>query len=564
MKTKALFFASCFVLFALAMESRLAFAWGPGHDTLARAVAVRLPEPWKNRLQDPGTLRQFIKDGHYPDSFEPFDAARIGEKGMRYLEDMKMKTRYSLHSDAGRAVAFSLMVEAMRDDNADRVFLWFAALLHSAADMPACNHDPLIHAITYIWGEKDWNLNIPMNREGCVDLAWVEKYDWSKTIFEQRLDAARIADDGADAEEAMLRVMLYGFEGTDAASPYNRTIVEDGTRWAVEKDREAGERLAEAISRLGLWAAVRGIRDFEAALRLAKRDDFKRYDERLSPEFNRRADEILRKVVLANDSVAKNFLPDDKTKSPAVAVLYEPIWRMNEGMFGFNDRLQACQIVGSLRTLKRPAGLVDIREFQERGIPDVSKFPLLVVSAQSFNNYRILKRDVLCRQFKDYLERGGKILWIGGTKPPREIAPQMHVALKTQAQSSFPFPVEKTLEQVIAWEASGEPKVQWRFTRPLKGKAGWSWPRNPGYFESDERDAFKIFLRVAGPEGTFEIGAASDSVVYLPNYAVFPYVLTEEKPELAPLKIELDATGNFLLDKSLRKLLAAGAGVPAK
>src|SRR5574344_3156026 len=93
----------------------LAWGWGEGHDTVGRALAARLPGPWRERLHG-ATLEQFCKDSHYPDERTAFSInPRVTPEEVAYLARFAMKDSGSFHSDEGRAVAFCLMVRALRE-----------------------------------------------------------------------------------------------------------------------------------------------------------------------------------------------------------------------------------------------------------------------------------------------------------------------------------------------------------------------------------------------------------------------------------------------------------------
>ena len=547
MNHRLFIFAACCLL-SLLLFPQTAFAWGGGHSTIGSAIAANLPEPWKSKLQDTEVMAQFLRDNTYPDSFEPITVDRAGEEAVRYLNSVNITRRYDFHGDPGREAAFSLLVQAIRDSKPDRVFLWLGILAHSYGDMPSCNHDPLIHTTIYIWNERSWNIDSPVRREGSVDLVWIEKYPWAGEIFRRTIEARRLTDDGADAGEALVRVMLCGFEGVDVGSPHGRPLLENSVRWAVQRDQEAGERIAEILSEIGAWAVVRVLRDFQVALRLAETDVDVKHNDRVQAEYVRQVERLLRDRSLDDDSIARDLLLDKAETAPSIAVLYEPVWRMNDSAFAFGDQVTACQIVSSLRSLGHSAGLLDVRTFQQDGIADVARIPILVVPATNVRNYRIIERRVLLEQVNDYLERNGKILWVGGNQPPVEVFPEL--------SAGIPLTNREFSTQKIMSDFGDGNQEEWRFVRFPQGQAGWNWAPLPSHFEQNDPETFRVLLRLTSDDGTFDVGAAlpgeNSNRVFLPSMALFPYILTDETPELLPLSLKLDSVGTLLLDRSIR------------
>ncbi len=132
------------LLLTCVLESR-ALAWGPGHRDIADEAFQNLPQGIQALL--PSDARQSAIQTYalYPDSFEPFLPAEIGDAAIQTLHDNGIKNRYGLHSDKGRAIAFVLLTEAFKERQYDHAAVWIAAMSHSIADMAAINHDPLVH-----------------------------------------------------------------------------------------------------------------------------------------------------------------------------------------------------------------------------------------------------------------------------------------------------------------------------------------------------------------------------------------------------------------------------------
>ncbi len=531
----------------------LACGWGAGHDTVARALAARLPPPWRERLQGE-TLRRFCADSHCPDSFEPFPAERVGAEALDSLKAQGLAKRYDLHSDTGRAVAFCLLTRAIKERQTDRALLWLACLAHSTADMAACNHDPVVHIATYGWCTDEWAMKLPGGRalsdiKGCLDLGWVKD-----DVFGRQVDEARLRDNGADAGAALLEVMLYGVRGAEACAPRGPLVLGAAAEWVDTGKREGGERLAAELSTLGVWAAARVLRDFDAALRLAQADMMPAVTPEVLARYEAAMDAFVRTRPLEADRFAQAALAPSAVKGPRLGVIIEPCWRMNEGMFGFADRVLAAQIVSSLRRQGRNAELVDVRRFLEEG-GKAGETPQLIIPAQRCASYRTLKVEALDSRLAEFLGAGGKVVWIGGGKPPGALCRGMPAEFMVKgADKAWPVPLKDFRAGTLGTAVGAERQL----ARSPEGQAGWHWPTGPYAFTPEGVSRGRVVLTWRGAGEEKVVGAAwpkeRPSVAYLPTYAVSPYLWTPEAPSLTPLGLELDAAGAEALTAALDAL----------
>jgi len=528
-----------------------AFGWGTGHDTVARAVAARLPEPWHTRLQGEA-LKAFCTDSHYPDSFEPFPEERVGEGALAYLKSHGITKRFDLHSDKGRAVAFCLLARAIKEGTPDRVLLWVSALSHSTADMVACNHDPVVHIATYGWCQKDWALRLSGGKPyrelmPCLDLGWLESEAWTKNLFDRRLDTSAPLESGATAAETLHEVLLYGARGVDACAPHGPAILEAAAGWTDTRDRAMGERLADHLSALGAWAVERVLRDFSAAQRLAQAGSIPDVTAEVLARYEAAVDAFMEERLLSSDAFAQSALNSVVEGTDQFKVLIEPCWRMHEGMFGFGDRVLAVQIVNTLRRQGKKAELIDVRDFL-KGSVNLEKVTALIVPAQQCVSYRILKKETLAARLGVYRQSGGRTVWIGGGEPPGILfnAQPRPWLIKGEAKG-WPVPLADFVSGTL--QVTGLPAR--KLARHPEYDTGWHWPRNPYVFAPEAVGHVQVLATWRGTGAEKVVGAAwpkeRPDVAYLPAYAVSPYIWTREAPCLGPVRLELDAAGTEAL-----------------
>ena len=529
----------------------LAFGWGAGHDTIARALASRLPEPWHSKLQGE-TLRQFCEDNHYPDARSAFGGnKRITPDEQAYLTSKKMSNSGQFHADEGRGVAFTLLVRALRENRPESALLWLGALSHSTADMAACNHDPIVHLATYGWGDKNWNIRLPNGKAlGSLDLGWIETQPEAKAIWEKHVAQVVAADSGKSAEDAMLEVMQAGLQGVETCSAYGVPIVRAAAGWTVTQNSDDEKSLAESFSVLGCWAVEQLLCDFLAAERLAKAETVPEVTEVATKRYQAAFSKFVSARTYENDSLVKGLVTPLRPGLPCLGVLSEPTWRMNDGMLGFNDRVLAAQTATSLRKKGKNAVLVDVRKFMAGGIP-VASFPAVIVFAQKVSPYYTLRPEALADQLVKYRKAGGKIIWIGGDLPDRALCDfPKEAACHAEVGKGYDYcwtrlPVETNAYATLTLKI-GDHAVR-KLERTPTFSAGWHIPSNTTRFTPKADEAIRPLAYMYDKEKPLLVGGAwpkaAPDVAYLPTYAVYPYLWTKETPTLVPFEPGLDSQG---------------------
>lgn len=544
----------------------LAFGWGSGHDVVACAVAARLPEPWPQRLQG-AALQQFCVDNHYPDAHMDFIRdARVTPNEVAFLAGKKMTNSGRIHEDAGRGAVFVLLVRALRENRTESVLLWLAALAHSTADMAACNHDPIVHLATYGWNDPGWAFRLPNGQAlDALDLGWVKTVPEAKAVWEQCLAQVVSADSGQDAEGAVLDVMQAGVQGVTACAPYGVPIVRDAAAWTASHNPESGRSLAKSLSALGCWAVERTLRDFLVAERLARTGALPDVTDAVLARYRVAFASFTATRPFGEDSLTQGLTEPLRSAEPLLAVLAEPTWRMNDGMLGFNDRVLAAQAAASLQKKGVNAALMDVRAFMAHGL-SVATTPVVLVFAQRTNAYYALQPKALVAQLVAYRKAGGKIVWVGGAPPdaalcdfPKEAARRSAVGAG-YSYSWTRLPVGTNAYATLTLKVGDGPNRKLAHTPCFQ--AGWQLPSNVTFFTPEAGDALRPLVVLCDGASPMLVGGAwpkaAPQVAYLPTYAVYPYLWTQEAPQLVPFELGLDTQGMDALGSALTALGTMG------
>lgn len=541
---------------------RISGAWGSGHDDVMRAVIERLPEDLRAVFTPERTRLAVEKHSHYPDSFEPFLPADVGESAIAALLDAGVKVRYDLHHDHGRVAGFARLVEALREGNPDHIALWIAAHSHVVADMAACNHDPLVHTATYGWGP--WKVKLP-NRGDFSQVAPLLDLSGSARdpaggaeAFARAIDRLALPDDGRDVPRQILDILLYGQEGARFCSSRGVKILHGAATSIDSGDPKDRALLWENIGELGAWAVVRTLRDIAVAQRLAKTDS----PIELTPAIETAAQEavatLLRDRSLAEDALYAPILRElpAKPEPGVVGVVLEPTWDMNDAMLGFSSRVQSTATVRTLAQLGRPHATLDVRRLITDGFPAPDRVPLLIIVATSFRNYHWLSAETFDAGLAGYVADGGRVLWVAGTGVlPKSTFRPFAAALTRTEKATLPVPTERFLKATLRTHLPGE--SEWAMANSPDTPAGWQKPLCPWVFKPTNDAPLVPLITLDTGSETHLVGAMTPDrrLAILPIYAVTPFLLRGDDRCPSPAEPALDGPAAAILTGAIDRLL---------
>lgn len=544
------------------LPAQKASAWGSGHNDVMREVIERLPADLRDSFT-PEMIKEAIHhQSHYPDNFDPFLVEDVGDATVSLLAAAGVTRRYDLHSERGMAMAFLMLVEALKEEDAAHTALWISAYSHVIADMAACNHDPLVHTATYGWA--DWKLKLPGGENdysklrSLLDLAGAaHDPEGGEAAFEEAIERLHLADTGQEPGELLPEIMLYGQTGADFCAPRGVRALEGAAGWIDRQDAAAREMLWKNLGELGAWAVVRTLRDVEIARRYAQSD---RQIE-LTPEIEAAHRENVARFLagrkIEDDALFAPLLRDvDPKKGPVTGIVFEPCWAMNGAVLGFASRVQSAAIARSWQQTGRPYATFDLREALADGFPAPEQMPQLVIVATSFHSYHSLKADALDRHLQTYLEAGGRVLWVSGTTlpPAGAFASFRPVMRRDDDKSKLPVSDGDFLGAQVGLVGSDLPASV--IAHPATTKAGWQQPFCPWTFSLENRNDLLPLVTLA-TDGSSQIVGAIDTArsrALLPVYAITPYLFLGEDGPDSPHVPSLGSVGEAFLEAALKAL----------
>ena len=537
------------------------YAWGSGHYEVNRIALDRLPVEMK-ALLSPDNRKDFVKDAKVPDDFTPWSEYEkkkgkvITPNDLATLSKYKIKTPYALHSATGQAVNYVLLYRALKDRDGDRIAFWGACLAHTLADEVACNHDPLIHYLSYAF---KGGYGMKFGKAGMLDFGELCRTPEGDALAVKALNAVPLLLLGDDPQEVLVEIMLHGLKA-------NRFMTERSIIIASAFDPDAGDgALADsqfAMAELGAFGVRAWLEVITTAWALINES---KPVPVLTPEilanYKARHTKFVTARPLKADALYAPWLKlQAETGVPAVGVVVEPSTTMNRGGLSFGGRFLASAILRELHKSKIPFRVIDARE-PEQDL-DAGSTSMVILCSGKFHN------DELVRALKSYTNAGGHLLLIGGEH--RGLLGPLSQALIKADPATLPVTSgygQKNLEFIdrirVRFSGSLVEEIGMEalpFIHNPDTKAGWQKPKCPYRLKEDFGADIEPLAKIE-LDGENQIVAAvyrpdgNACFVFIPEYLIAPYLLTDEPEFSNPAQPQLDRIGSKVLLTALHLLL---------
>ena len=518
-----------------------AWAWGMGHFTVARETLKRLPGEWGERLRADKELSQlYIRSSHAPDDQqtklskwpEYFDAEMLADFPSNAVI-------YAFHEAPARIKLLRALARAMKRGDAKAVAFMFSCYTHGAADIYAPAHGSLIGLANGCWD----SYGIPSVTSCCSVL---EKDDKGKALLTRIIDskADALMAPADDSPEAYYDLLMFEPVLLLEIGIYDEDILASGERGRIGLAHEAAR---------GVWSALKA---FEMAVRWSALDEVPKCDLAASAKrAAKRTHDYLAARPLERDTWIRGVLPK-KGHVFETGVVYDPLGRWTRGMTYISNRALSVQVATSLAKT-RDAGIIDIREVIDHGIPEGMK--TLVVLGSGLITYEGFSSKEFLAAVTAFRARGGRLLWIAGYG--WESAPQAVFPERDRLFRANPIKPAwgSTNGPVPGKEVPGSKLVLCdgrSFTAVRKPMSHWHQFTMRYILGELPKDAVPT-VEFEAKDGTrMVLGFAAPGIGYLPTFAVMPYVFTSAVPSVNPLVMSLDAAGEAVVNATLDRMSA--------
>jgi len=531
--------------------------WGGGHDHVNK-LALTIMSPEIKTFLGNKNEHKFVEWSHAPDDFTPWQELKrvtTHAEDAVLLNRYGMKHPYALHSHKGHAVNFILLIKAFQAEDPERAAFWMATLMHTVADEIACNHDPLIHFMTY--GFKEYGMGMG---EGIgVDFADIAKNKEGSAVIHELLKKVRVEPVLGNSRKVLMKVMLSGIEG-------NAYMTQRGSRIAASYAENATDAVRRdsvtAMAELGVKGIQESLNIIQSAWGFARQGECPELDDLLEEEYKKVAAEFGLKRPLRDDSLFVELIDNTTKQQPYIGALVEPSVSMNQAKLGFSSKFITASTVRTIRNRGIACRLMDIRTVEGSAFPDSKTMPLLIVCAGTFHVSKTVKE-----QLQNYTERGGKLLWIGGEHKDqlgdlsrviqRADSAVMPVSDKYGKDSPALKKAVIVFQSEFVKELGG---LEYRFTHNPNTKAGWQKPLCSYFIKGGSANVIPLAemkvddsVMIVAAAGRNSAGAAQH--IFLPEYLVSPYLLSDEIIIQDPSKPELDSVGTKIMLTSIEILM---------
>lgn len=535
-------------------------AWGPGHDDVNRIALDRLPVEIK-ALLSPENRKAFVKDAKVPDDFTQWSEYEkkkgrvITPNDLATLSKYKIKTPYALHSAKGQAVNYVLLYRALKDRDGNRIAFWGACLAHTLADEVACNHDPLIHYLTYAF---KGGYGMKFGKAGMLDFGELCRTTEGYDLALEALGPGSPKSLGKEPQEVLVEIMLHGLQA-------NQFMTERSVLIATAFDPDAGEgALADsrfAMAELGAYGVRKWLEAITTAWALINESKpVPVLTPELLADYKARHTKFVAARPLSADALYAPWLKlQTDPNIPAIGVVVEPSTTMNKGGLSFGGRLIASAIFRELHKSKIPFRVIDARE-PEIKLDKRSTSVAILCSGK-------LQNDKLVQAINNYTDAGGKLLIIGGEH--KGLLGPLSQALTQADPDTLPVTTEygqNNLDHIDQQSvyfcgplAKSTGEQAYPFIHNPDTKAGWQKPKCPYWFKSNFTSDIKPLARIE-LNGKSKVVAAvyrpegKGRFAFLPEYLIAPYLLSDKPKFSNPARPQLDRISSTVLSTTLNLL----------
>ena len=548
------------LMLALVGSSMCLSAWGPGHYDVNRIALDRFPVEIK-ALLSPENRKAFVKDAKVPDDFTPWSEYEkkkgrvITPNDLAILSKYKIKTPYALHSAKGQAVNYVLLYRALKDRDGNRIAFWGACLAHTLADEVACNHDPLIHYLTYAF---KGGYGMKFGKAGMLDFGELCRTTEGYDLALEALGPGSPKSLGKEPQEVLVEIMLHGLQA-------NQFMSERSVLIASAFNPDAGEgALADsrfAMAELGAYGVRKWLEAITTAWALINESKpVPVLTPELLADYKARHTKFVAARPLSSDALYAPWLKlQTDPNIPAIGVVVEPSTTMNKGGLSFGGRLIASAIFRELHKSKIPFRVIDARE-PEIKLDKRSTSVAILCSGK-------LQNDKLVQAINNYTDAGGKLLIIGGEH--KGLLGPLSQALIKADPDTLPVTTEygqNNLDHIDQQSvyfcgplAKSTGEQAYPFIHNPDTKAGWQKPKCPYWFKSNFTSDIKPLARIE-LNGKSKVVAAvyrpagKGRFAFLPEYLMAPYLLSDKPKFSNPARPQLDRISSTVLSTTLNLL----------
>lgn len=515
------------ILFLLVLFPQITFGWGEGHDLLGKLLKDYLPKEIMEILSEEDQ-NNLVHWSHYPDlPIKTMEQIKeiVGFRDVEFLKAQGLKNSMAFHGNQGQNASLVLLIQAFREKNGKKASFYISELSHSFGDEGALNHTPMNNILQCIVYK---NLApIPFSHLKNVRLNPSDLGGCGKTIL------AKIKNDLKTYKPQCWTTdfaeFIYLSQLTECDSGVLSSEVEEAISYS--SDRRIRE---EEFARLGIYQMRLLLDLFWTAWSIAKTDQKIEVPKDWENNLNRRMEDRLKECNAKNDSVFRELYTTDQkpTRKERIGLLLEPY-----SLFGgigtklsFAGRLITAGSGRVLRDIGFEIVPLNYPTVEENGLPSPDQMEILLLCSGRCRIPLVMEDHL-----RSWLQKGGKMIWIGGDDP-RSITGSLGKALHRRSNHELPVSSKWSLQNEDILD-----QMKISFEGPFKvalGSKEYRFHTNPNIngfgkaycpvsIDTNDPDIKPLVWLDNGKEKIC-ISAEANGIIWIPEYLLFPYTISPD------------------------------------
>ncbi|MDO4585066.1 MAG: hypothetical protein Q4D62_13305 [Planctomycetia bacterium] len=497
------------MVFAVLSLPTFAWAWGGGHDVVAKLLGEFLP-PEVKEFVTTENLTLMEKYCHYPD-LPNKTLEQTGE--IVGVEDEALLRKFGyvnsnwLHSHRGRAATYALLRKAFREKNPKNAAFYLSVLSHSVSDQGALNHTPILQFTTY-------------SQFDGVSYGWknsceLRLTDGVRRKIHQRLQAYRPKPLAKTFRESVFALVLDSYTQAELSAEME-TEIAFGTPLQAE---DGMVKIACAQLETLLDAVVSAWEFIDA--------------EELTTETLEEIhtwEESRRRLGKPETQAVYRGLFDTglnpKNPKATVGLVCEPFGSFHVLSLSYVGKMLTASTGRTLRNHGYAIRPISFWEMEKTELPDPKEMPVLVIFAGRCNISNEIA-DCIHR----YTDRGGKLFYVAGSDPKNLTA--MADSLVLRADEEVPVSSKWGIQNEDVYAAM---KITFSPKLTGLGTGKYTFRRNPNFdgfckpvcrYQIRETANVEPLAWLNNGKETFCVSAKNAQAVWVPEYLFLPFLFSD-------------------------------------
>ena len=478
-----------------------------------------------------------------PDSYETFDKNMLTEEEIEYLKEHRIFSTDDLHKPASLPLMFKLLVDAIKDKEKEKILLWISCISHNVNDSLSWHYDAKVDFYRNYLLKTDNTFLL----KSTTPLSESEMFGTSLKLAYIRPEGDEILSNfkgkytpkvlGENSVKKLVEfLLLKPYLLRDYANK-NMTTFSDCIDLALANKKSELKKGYIKQAEMGV-EGLRVTADIvHTAFRYAE-EDFEVKVTKAIEESEKTVDLHIKMLKLDDTSVFKGLIPEKEDAEAKVGIVIEPEY-FSASILGRSSKVLSSCMMKAMKKNSIKYNVVDIRNLIKKELPDPKKVPVMIIAAETYQNYRSNKRFRIDKRFKKYVKGGGRIFWIGSTRATvlGSVSKLLFVDKENEAFEKENFQKAQLIYSPLlaSGDAKGKNDIR-RFKNQVLNSGHMNIMTKVNFKKSKFVKNVKPLIELISKKNILTIGAMEEREggkarhIFLPTYAIFPYLTDNNIP----------------------------------